>query len=99
MYLIEFARFRVTGRVTKKRAVCWHIYRTLMYSHQPPGPVHDERRVKSMLSSPDTPRRSPHLLCRQQSLRARHGLVQVQYTPTTDSILSNTSSNSEYNTE
>ena len=30
-----------------------------------------------MLSSPDTPRQSPHTLARQQSLRARHGLVQV----------------------
>ena len=77
MHFIEFARFRVTGCVTKNRAVCWHIYRTLTYNHESLRPVHDERGAKSMFSSPDTPRQSPHLLARQQSLCARRGLVQV----------------------
>ena len=102
MHFIEFARFRVTGRVTKNRAVCWRIYRTLMYNHESPGPVHDERGAKSMFSSPDTPRQSPHLLARQQSLNACRGPVQVAggYTQaygiaTTGSIFSNMSSNSE----
>ena len=57
--------------------VCWHIYCMLTYSHKSPGPVHNDHRAKSMFSSPDTPRQSPHLLARQQSLRTYHGLVQV----------------------
>ena len=55
-----------------------------------------------MHSSPDTPRRSPCLLGRQQSLHARCRLVQIagayMHTygmPTTSSIFSNMSSNSE----
>ena len=71
------SRFRVIGRVTKNRAICWRIYHMLTYSHQSLGPFHDERRAKSMLSSPDIPRQSPCLLAWQQSLQTRRGLTQV----------------------
>ena len=77
MHFIEFTRFRITGCVTKIEPFVGVLYRTLTYNHESPGPVHDERGAKSMFSTPDTPMQSLHLLARQQSLRARRGLVQL----------------------